>query len=442
MPKPTKLAPRSPFSPPLADKNKPLRDQYHHFIPRFILRRYQVGPVLSKAERNKAYRRTGVDPEYVLYYDIEKQTLDTRPIGKVYGSQNLYRDANNTYNVNHLEEKLGQLEKRAAKIIRGIHEAIPWGKFTLARPELDALRKFLFLMHYRRQTMWVTLFDKDLPGNEDGRDRLEAYGKAKGLHTPADIWLHFLQYFLETPHEQINRDGVAWLKDHKSHRELTDVGLISYLGGQNFEAIMYQVQAQGYYPGVWEAAEGEEFVLTPTCFGMQEGFLIDAREVFMHRLFVISPRLAIVLRNSALRPEHGGVEFRKKVASVLADYPLEFSEPTYANGRNGIPWDRSRASPGELAEQLQEYRLSEQAQKDTFTFKIFRLSSEQTLNLNKAILLCTAPTGAVTFTNKSFMVRSLRYYLRNVMTFEDKKRQSYEALLCNLLYPPKVPSAP
>ncbi|KAL1715252.1 hypothetical protein EV715DRAFT_173966, partial [Schizophyllum commune] len=438
MPKPAQSSPPSPGSPG-ENKNKPPRDQFHHFIPRFILRRYQVGPVLSKAERNKAYRRTGVDPEYVLYYDVEKQTLDTRPIGKIFGTQNMYRDARNSFNVNHLEEKLGLLEKRAAKIIRGIHESIPWGKFTLTRPDLEALRKFLFLMHYRRRTMWVSLFDKDLPGNEEGRDRLEEYGKAKGLHTPADIWLHFLQYFLETPHEQINRDGVAWMKDNKNLTSMSETEMINYLGGRNFEAILYQTQAQAYFPGVWEAAEGEEFVLTPSAFGMAEGFHIEAREVFMHRLFILSPRLAIVLRNSALRPEYCTPEFRKKVASVLADYPLEFSEPTYANGRNGIPWDRN-ASPGELAQQLQEYRLSEQAQKDTFTFKIFKLTSEQTLNLNKAVLFCTAPTGGVTFTNKSFMVRSLRYYLRNVMDFEDmKKRPSYEALLSQLLYPPKPP---
>ncbi|TRM59927.1 hypothetical protein BD626DRAFT_145681 [Schizophyllum amplum] len=445
--KPTKprasSPPQSPSSPTFANKDKPIRDQYHHSIPRFILRRYQVGPVLPKPERMKAYRRTGVDPEYVLFYDIENQSLDTRPIGKVYGTKNLYRDAKNSFNVNHLEEKLAQLEKQAATVIKVIHDAIPRHKFTLTRPELDCLRKFLFLMHYRRQTMWVSLFDKDLPGNEDGRDRLEAYGKAKGLKTPADIWLHFLQYFLETPHEQINKEGTKWLKKHKAWDELSDPEKVGTPGAmENFEAMLYQQQAQGFFPGIWEAADGEEFVLTPSSFGMQEGYHYQVREMYMHRIYIISPRLAIVLRNSFLRPEHGGAKFRKNCASVLADYPLEFSEPTYASGRNGIPWDRN-ASPGELAEALANYRLSEQAQKDTFTFKIFKLTSDQTLDLNKAILHCTAPTGSVTFTSKSFMVRSLNYYMRRVPLWQDpKKRPRYEALLEQLLRPPKEPAPP
>ena len=45
---------------------------------------------------------------------------------------------------------------------------------------------------------------------------------------------------------------------------------------------------------IWQAAVGEEFVLTDKSFGLWEGHMNGNRGI--HRLFVVSPRIVIVLR--------------------------------------------------------------------------------------------------------------------------------------------------
>ncbi|KAK0431995.1 hypothetical protein EV421DRAFT_1911398, partial [Armillaria borealis] len=137
------------------------RDQFHHAIPRFILRRFQSGPRKSKAERRKEFQRTREDPDRVLYYDIASGSLDIRSIGTIYGLKNLYRDASNPSNANELEEKLSVLEKDAAVVIEALHSNLASGKATLKRHDVERLRKFMFVMHYRN--VGGSYFDPDHP---------------------------------------------------------------------------------------------------------------------------------------------------------------------------------------------------------------------------------------------------------------------------------------
>ncbi|SJK97028.1 uncharacterized protein ARMOST_00277 [Armillaria ostoyae] len=116
----------------------------------FILRRFQTGPRKTRAEREKEYRRTRVSPGYVLYYDLTSGSLDDRPIQFVCGLENLYRDTSNPSNVNELEKKLSVLEMEASVVIEKLHSDLASGKATLERRDVERLRKFLFVMHYRK----------------------------------------------------------------------------------------------------------------------------------------------------------------------------------------------------------------------------------------------------------------------------------------------------
>jgi hypothetical protein len=52
----------------------------------------------NRKERQKNFnkaRKTGVDKDTILMYDVTTQTLEPRPIAKVYGDTNLYRDDRN-----------------------------------------------------------------------------------------------------------------------------------------------------------------------------------------------------------------------------------------------------------------------------------------------------------------------------------------------------------
>ncbi|KAG1839010.1 hypothetical protein DFJ58DRAFT_917051 [Suillus subalutaceus] len=153
----------------------------------FILRRFQVGPVRSKTERQREFRQTGVDPEYVHYYDIAAGSFDIRPIEKVYGVPNFYQDVRNTHNINELEEKLADLERHAASIIMGLHKALPQGTFTLKRRSLELLRKFLFIMHYRNVSCANTYFQADHPENTMSRQWIESIMKAKDIRSAVEF---------------------------------------------------------------------------------------------------------------------------------------------------------------------------------------------------------------------------------------------------------------
>ncbi|KAG1745749.1 hypothetical protein EDB19DRAFT_1692507 [Suillus lakei] len=378
-------------------------DQYQHFIPRFILRRFQVGPVKSKAERQKEFRSTGVDPEYVHYYDIATGILDIRPIGKVYGVPNFYQDVRNTENINDIEEKLADLERHAASIIMDLHKALPQGTFTLKRRSLELLRKFLFIMHYRNVSYSGTYFQVDHPENAGSRQWIESFMKAKGIHSAVEMWLHFLRYYLNASHSDIMRDA-AELVEKYGELGLQKMLFESHIPPdlEHFPAYTYHTHANNYFFSIWEAAEGEEFIVTHNAFGLWEGLADGSPD--LHRIFVVSPRIAIVLRNVLLRPELK--EFMKPVSlgsSLLNVNPVP-PTPIYASGVDGIH------EGFQSARSLARYRSSQEGGNDSFVFKITKLSRPQTLAFNSVVLVNVKKTGSLTFLSRESMLRTARAF--------------------------------
>ncbi|KAJ8596830.1 hypothetical protein M405DRAFT_725507, partial [Rhizopogon salebrosus TDB-379] len=384
------------------DSSRAHRDQYQHFIPRFILRRFQVGPVKSRGERQKEFRLTGVDPEYVHYYDIATGSLDVRSLGKVYGVPNYYQDVRNTENINELEEKLADLEREAASIITDMHKALPEGTFTLKRKTLGVLRKFLFIMHYRGETCSGNYFRADHPDNARGQPWIESFMKAKGIHSAVEKWLYVLRYYLDTSHSDIIRDAAELIEKYGEEglqKMMTESHIPPDI--EHYPAVTYQGHADGYFLSIWEAAEGEEFILTHNGFGLWEGLAIAFRG--LHRIFVVSPRIAIVLRSVLLRPElkdHLG-----PLRSSLLDVNPIPATQHYASGEDNLP-NLSVTS-------LRQYRISQEASNDSFVFKITKLSRPQTLALNSVALLNVTQTGSLTFLSRENMLHTAQAFRRS-----------------------------
>ncbi|KAG2059273.1 hypothetical protein BDR06DRAFT_719764 [Suillus hirtellus] len=386
----------------------PITTQYQHFIPRFILRRFQVGPVKPKAERQKEFRRTGVDPEYVHYYDIATGSLDIRSIGKVYGVPNIYQDVRNTQNINKVEEKLADLERHAASIITDLHKALPQGTFTLKRRSLELLRKFLFIMHYRNASYSGTYFQADHPDNASSRQWIESFMKAKGIHSAVGVWLHFLEYYLDSSHSDIMRDAAKVVEKYGEER-LQNMITESHIPPdlKHFPAYTYHTHANNYFFSIWEAAEGEEFILTHNAFGLWEGLADGCPD--LHRIFIVSPRIALILCNVVLRPEMKaiacitGVSLRSSLLNVNPAPPT----PIYANGQDGTHISHAdRKSAISLA----RYRSSQTGANDSFVFKIAKLSRRQTLALNSVLLVNVKQTGSLTFLSMGSMLRTARAF--------------------------------
>ncbi|KAF8059251.1 hypothetical protein FPV67DRAFT_1675261 [Lyophyllum atratum] len=113
------MPPKSTATSPAA--NTASKDQYHHFIPRFILRRYHVAAANIPQEKRLKYKTFEERAaETVLVFDIASLTLSDQSLNNVYGVQNLYRDVS-AQDVNELEKGLSVLENHAARIINKLH---------------------------------------------------------------------------------------------------------------------------------------------------------------------------------------------------------------------------------------------------------------------------------------------------------------------------------
>ncbi|KAG1725894.1 uncharacterized protein EDB91DRAFT_1022191, partial [Suillus paluster] len=373
-------------------------DQYQHFIPRFILRRFQVGP-----NGKKSFGLTGVDPEYVHYYDIATGNLDIRPIGKVYGVSNFYQDVRNTEDVNELEKKLADLERQAASIIMDLHKALPHGTFTLKRRSLELFRKFLFIMHYRNASCSSAYFQADHPENAGARQWIESFMKAKGTQSAVETWLYVLRYYLDASHSDIMRDAAELIEKY-GEEGLQKMIAESHISPdfERYPVVAYHGQANNYFFSIWEAAEGEEFILTNNGFGLWEGLAGGCPG--LHRIFVVSPRIAIVLRCVLLRPETKAYIPAGSFKSCLLN--INPVPPSYANGKHGI----LSLADFKSAKSLARYRSSDEGGNDSFVFKITKLSRPQTLELNSVVLINVKQTGSLTFLSRESMLRTARAY--------------------------------
>ncbi|KAK0448665.1 hypothetical protein EV421DRAFT_2052199 [Armillaria borealis] len=398
------------------------RDQFHHSIPRFILRRFQTGPRKSKAERRKEYRQTHVDPDHVFYYDLASGSLDVRSIGTIYGLKNLYRDASNPSNVNELEEKLSVLERDAAVIIEGLHSSLAGGKAILKRHDLQRLRKFLFIMHYRN--CGRTYFNPDaLTEGPQIRLWLERYKAKHQCQTHTDVWLHVLHYYLDTPHSQILNDAQAmydrygWEKIRNPAMTHLDPAL------EHYEAIPYHIQAEEYSFCIWEANVASEFILTSRGFGLWEGVSGTGRTQ-VHRLFVVSPRIVVILRLNG--PVYEGP---LPVNSSLLKIFQEKHTVKLVNGESSFNFpEGTDAVESSITWNL--FRLPD----DAFTFSITRLSLSETDAVNAVLLANVSYDGAITFLGKERMLRTIRTYDHDPVN--KNERHKYTSLMRQLSVTP------
>ncbi len=371
----------------------------------------------NRKERQKNFykaRKTGVDNDTILVYDISTQTFESRPIAKAYGVINMYRDDRNAKNVHHLEQGLSQLENDAARVIRNIHTAVGLGKneIRMKRRELETIRKFVYIMHYRRTSLLSSYFDENDPDNRSLKDYLLNLRQKHNLRNKDDIFLFGLKYLLDIPHHKIVETGEAIQEQYGGPKGVLSMLVTRVDPDINYPALDYMTFADSLFLGIWEAAEDEEFVIGSNSFGLYEG-LIDGFPA-LHRLFVVSPKIALILRQtlfSSQMLEHLQPEASESIKSLLFDVPMAVAETTYANPR------------AVEALSLWKYRHTAEAQEDTYTFTRAKLTRAQTRSLNHILLLHLPDDGNLTFASPAAMKTTLEYHLQT--TFPEAQRSKY-----------------
>src|SRR3954468_14579606 len=110
------------------------KSQYHHFIPRFILRNYShpgeptTGSRNSKNRNRKNGPRTGEPVLYGINLCGEEPIITETSVAKTFGMMDMYRDLGASTKQHRVEEQLSVLESRAGQIISTIRKAFEAGK--------------------------------------------------------------------------------------------------------------------------------------------------------------------------------------------------------------------------------------------------------------------------------------------------------------------------
>ena len=403
-------------------------------LNRHTIRRDQKSQAFRPA---KKVGSAGLEIDMISFYDVDKGVLDRRLAGKAYGEMNLYQNVGDPTNVN-LEEKFSKLEGKAAHLINQIHDARPKKKITITRQQVETLRKFIFLMHYRSATHVASYYSQDHPENAPLAAWIRKFKEKNGFEHDFDVWLFGMRYYLDTPHHAIISTAEE-LKKKYGDAKLAEMMIRTQLDAdfENWHAIEYESISNGYFLGICEAADGEEFVLGSNGFGLWEGTFVG--EPGVHRLYVISPQLAIILRNIFLLAP----KLKAMVKSSLSDIALEKARTQYATSQD---FSSAKDEKGfqENAAALAAYRATPKAQSDLFTFKRTKLTSAQTHEINEVIMLNINPNGSLTFCSPLSALNTVRAFMASKDRFTQQRKKDYRALLQELTSksPPTANSAP
>ncbi|KAG0365036.1 hypothetical protein BGX24_004301, partial [Mortierella sp. AD032] len=137
------------------------KTQFHHFIPRFILKTFADNFSLSNSEfttdtsnprlswfkpRYPSKRRPKVQPTYEInVYQAKDLTTNLTNVSRAYGADNMYRDVTEVYCMK-FEKLLSKHVSTAAIFIRQIW--IEEKDLSLTRTQLADMKRFLMIMMY------------------------------------------------------------------------------------------------------------------------------------------------------------------------------------------------------------------------------------------------------------------------------------------------------
>ena len=285
----------------------PAKSQYHHFIPRFILRNfahpYEPPDNLSSlsAKQRKKRRKDGYHPGELMLHAINLAEATAgfieTPVSRTFGLTDMYRDFTHATNQHYLEEQLSRLEARAGTVISTIRKAFEAGQreVWISRPDRNVLRKFHFIMKYRGSGAHKRFYHHSAEGySENDREKLLNHMRKKGFERPVDVWFDNITAMLELKMD-LNLDWIKKLED----RIYPD------------DAKWFSAHTQMMYLALCTPSGQEEFLLTENAYSIHEGPCsftmssdsskkIPGSYTEIHVFAVISPKLIMVLRSFLL----------------------------------------------------------------------------------------------------------------------------------------------
>ena len=411
----------------MSTASSPPKPQYHHFVPRFILRNFahpfQPPSESSKGhgKRNRGKKKHGHRPGELMLNIIKlsEATADIieSPVAKTLGMTDMYRDLRDGADQNHIEVKFSKLESRAATVINKMRKAFEAGeeRVWITRPERDILRKFLFIMKYRGSGAHKRYYHHDSEEYSlDDRERLLDYMRKKGYKKPVDVWLDNINVMLELKMDP-QMKWMEWLREH----------------AYPDDAMWFIAHCQMMYLALCTPSNpDDEFLLTENAYSIHEGpnssFVNPVTKettqgsyTEFHIFAVISPRLMIVLRSFVLPvPEEDADEgirtWRENsyeqnaaqhidplnVRSILEDLPITKARNSYTKIVDG----KVVLLKGEDGSHRADHK---------FCFRFFPISTEHTERINFITLENACSVATIVFKSQLAAGRTLERYLNS-----------------------------
>ncbi|KAK3824059.1 MAG: hypothetical protein J3R72DRAFT_390811, partial [Linnemannia gamsii] len=259
--------------------------QYHHYIPRFILRTFADNFSLITSHTEYIATSTPVS-HYINVYQVADYTIELNDHARVYGIYDMYRDITSDDKMK-FEKLLGIMECTSATFIRKIWSG---GDLSLTRVQLVDMKKFLCIMMYRGEHRWREYHDGLL--NFKTHRSLKIHMDNNHIEKPQDVWFGNLKWFIETPTSDITDEYMKYIYKEAKNASAGTTNT-EYQGPIYATALCEFGEMMPHYVCVWQADEGSEFILSDNCFGAFEG----NKGIPFHSFFIVSPRYAIVLVN-------------------------------------------------------------------------------------------------------------------------------------------------
>ena len=383
------------------DRPQKTGSQYHHFIPRFLLRNFAVfknpGKITPKTSKNK--KKRAPVPTRLNLVNLEKRALEQADVAHTFGFVDLYRDLDASEPEQHdLEKRLSRLEGDASEIFRKATRMQEGGKleFQLTRGEKDLLRRFIFIMLYRNRTM-VGRYEKSAADYDcNDRDEMITYMKAKGFAQPRNVYFSNIRAFMDV---DLSTEWQAWYEEISRRAYPSDA------------MWFFKNMQMSYIAFCTPQIEMDEFLMTQNAYSIFEGPNNGGVWTDYHIFAPVSPRLMIITRNFLLQSgvdedepsRQKMLEWNKTMhispdsaGSCLEDLPIAKARNNYSKVLNG----RTELLPTKLARD-----------KHIFYFRFFPLETRHVQKIN-AILLEEAPgTIALVYKSPESLRRALEFYL-------------------------------
>ncbi|TCD61921.1 hypothetical protein EIP91_007713 [Steccherinum ochraceum] len=389
--------------------------QYHHYVPRFMLRKWKVeytppsldpspdpstghqSPSRQGKRGGRGRRRSGPGgkgnskaEDYVQAYNVLANVIHVgTPISRVFGNVDMYKNEDESdANVFRIEELFSKLESQAAQILqkldKAISDAYATTTITLTRKEVNTLQKFLFLMSYRSEYRAAQYLEERF--DPMTKKEVDAFKKKEGLKNSYAVFLHNLRNFLESDNWKILDNEHILKSDRDSY-------ILEFYDG---------------HLALFIAPDDVEFIITDDGLGLNEGTILPTlaslqREEspghapggpnWIHTTtYPVSPRLLVMFRsNTMISPQmlmEAGVS-REKAARIPCVYGDIIPDNSYFKDFPRTLPSVHYVPPIEGSERSALFfnqRELERRVDDILTFQLHMLSTRQALRANALVL--------------------------------------------------------